>query len=240
MYFFLKGIIDVNKIVAVTLEDIWLNEKVDKPTNPFKPKNTYGDNVNVHKVLGELLGACKMAVLTSSRVNRIKMLHPQTWKSAFKMTGKGWYRDKQKAKTIEYACKISGKNIKTDDEADAILMAYYANKELYNMKEDLRENEFKIEGYPHVFKYFDKKDFNELGDRFKIIIQKEVKEVIGQNPNGTNKWAKSVKDFKISDLKTLTREQKEIVLEAIKEAGFKSDLAEKVWQKQFIFVRGGK
>ena len=241
VYKFVKHMIELNEVEIVTLEDIWLNERVDKKDNPFKQQyKSFGDNVNVHKVLGELLGACKMACLTNENVNRIKVIHPNSWKSAFKMSGKGWNRDRQKLKAIQFAEKISGKKIETNDEGDAVCMAYYANKELFNMNEELRKGEFKIEGYPHVFKYFEAKDFKALGAHHGFFIVKEVKEIVGQSSNGKNKWSKTEKAVPVAELKTLNKAEKLNILQQLKEKGFKNDLARLVFEEQLKYLEEGK
>ncbi|MGL5582687.1 MAG: hypothetical protein ACRDCE_17190 [Cetobacterium sp.] len=232
-----KSLISEHKADVVTLEDIWLNEAREAKGNVFKSNKSFGDNVAVHKVLGELLGACKMAAM-ASKVNRVVVVSPQTWKSRFKITGKGWYRDKQKEAAIKYAEQISRKKITTNDEGDAVCMGYWASKELYNMKEELRAGEFKIPEYPHTFKYFDKKDFNDLSRRLDVKFSKTAKEVIGKNPNGTNKWGMVTKELYADEVKTLNQEQKLAILEGVKAKGFKSELAKLVWEEQYKFIGG--
>lgn len=235
---FIEQTVKENDIKIASLEDIWLNENLK--SNPFKKeKRSFGDNVRTHKVLGELLGACKMA-LYGVDVERVLIIPAVTWKAKFKMLGKGLDREKQKLLAIQYAKKITGENIEDDNEADAICMAYFANKEFYSMEEELRDNEFKIENYPYIFRYWDKKDFNELSRKLDMKVSKEVKVVIGQSANGKNKWGKEIKEFYIDELSQLPKDLKLEFLYKMREQERYStehkELAKLVLEKQIKYV----
>lgn len=235
---FIEKLVKEHDVKISSLEDIWLNENLKQ--NTFKKeKRSFGDNVRTHKVLGELLGACKMA-LYGVGVERVMLIPAVTWKAKFKMLGKGLDREKQKQLAIQYARKITNKNITDDNEADAICMAYFADKEFYNMEEQLRENEFKIEGYPYVFRYWDKKDYNELSEKLNIKVSKEVKVVVGQSANGKNKWGKEIQEFYISELSQLPKDLKLQFLYKMKEqerySAEHKELAKLVLEKQIEYV----
>ena len=240
---FIEEIVKEHDIKIATLEDIWLNENLK--SNLFKKeKRSFGDNVRTHKVLGELMGACKMA-LYGVGVKRVMVIPPVTWKSKFKMLGKGLDRDKQKLLSIQYAKKITNKEIISNDESDACCLAYYADKEFYNMEEQLRDNEFKVKNedgkvYPYIFRYFEKKDYNELSEKLDIKVSKEVKIVVGQSANGKNKWGKEVKEFYISELSQLPKELKLQFLYKLREDERYSpehrELAKLVLEKQIKYV----
>lgn len=220
---FIEFKVKEHKINLGTTEGIWLNERTEttKTGNYYKSDKNFGDNLHTYKVLGELLGACKMSLIGVG-VKRVMEISPSSWKSHFKILGKGIDRDKQKRLAIIYARQISEKFVlNSDDEADAICQGKYAVKEFFNMEEKLANGEFKvlmedkIHSYPHVFTEWQKKDYNTVSRHLKVKVEKEEKVIIGKSASGKNKWGKAIKEYYCDELKSLSKDLKIQFLEKI-------------------------
>lgn len=226
---------EVEKIVKefdikfASLEGIWLNSFVGSGSYMSK-KKMCGDNVNTVIVLGRLLGSLEFN-LKRLGIERVKVISPMTWKAFYRIRGAN-----QKQIAIVYANKINPSASK-EDECEAILMGNYFMGELMKINEkDLRANEFKVSDgkkvYPHIFCYWEKKHFNEIGNKLDIRIPKECKVIVGKNSLGKNKWSTEVKELLPSELSQMNKASKLVFMQKLKEKGFRSDLARLVFEEQ--------
>lgn len=234
LFLFIENIIKKHDIRLFSLEDIYLSVFSQE-------KKVKGENVNTHKVLGELLGTMKTLILLN-KPTRLLIIPAVTWKASYGFLKRGYKSEQQKELAVITAKRLIGREA-TEDESEAILMAYYANKEFYNVKETILnpEKEFKITGYPHIFRYFTKQDFNDLGDKHNIKVTRTYKKEIGIGLSGKKKWETVTEKFNPSELKSLSKVQKLEFLEELKnKVGFKMELSRLMWEEQLKFLTKGE
>lgn len=104
-------IIDLHKPDIVYIEDSW--------------KGGQTQNIQTTKKLTNIIGAVRCLSLQNGCI--FNSVYPSTWRSAIGIDGgKGTKRDEFKQRAIDWVSKKYGHNV-SDDEAEAICIAYAGN-----------------------------------------------------------------------------------------------------------------